>query len=182
MAGSANSKNRQSAGSKKTASKASSGATTSKTLIWTIVIVALVIGGFLLLRPAAGSGGGVKNVDEKGVLQAQKDGVRIIDVRSTGEYEAGHVPGAENVPIDQFASASAGWDKNAPVLVYCATGARSSEAVSILKAAGFKNIYHFNEGLQAWTGKLDTANTASTPSAAPKPTARPIMYEFYTDW
>ena len=103
-------------------------------------------------------------------------------MRSGGEYEAGHVPGAENVPIDQFASASAGWDKSAPLLVYCATGARSSEAVKILQEAGFKTIYHFDQGLQAWTGQLDTANTASAPSTAPKPTARPIMYEFYTDW
>jgi rhodanese-related sulfurtransferase len=165
------------------AKKTSSGANTSKALIWTIVVVALVIGGFLLLRPSSGSGGGVTNVDEAGVLKAQQEGVRVIDVRSTGEYEAGHVPGAENVPIDQFAAASASWDKNAPLLVYCATGARSSEAVSILQSAGFKTIYHFNEGLQAWTGQLDSANTASTATpSTPKPTATPVMYEFYTDW
>ncbi len=162
--------------------KSSSGASTSKALIWTIVAVALVIGGFLLLRPSTGSSG-VTNIDTNGVLKAQQEGVRVIDVRSTGEYEAGHVPGAENVPIDQFAAASASWDKNAPLLVYCATGARSSEAVRILQSAGFKTIYHFNEGLQAWTGKLDSANAASTsPTSAPKPTATPVMYEFYTDW
>jgi rhodanese-related sulfurtransferase len=174
----------------------SAGSATSKALIWTIVVAALVIGGFLLLRPAGGSGGatsvtsfdsdsssGVTNVDSNGVLKAQQEGVRVIDVRSTGEYEAGHVAGAENVPIDQFAAASTNWDRNAPLLVYCATGARSSEAVKILQAGGFKSIYHFDQGLQAWTGKLDTANTASSATtAAPKPTARPVMYEFYTDW
>jgi rhodanese-related sulfurtransferase len=142
----------------------------------------VVIGGFLLLRPSSGGSGGVTNVDANGVLKAQQEGVRVIDVRSGGEYEAGHVPGAENVPIDQFAAASAGWDKNAPLLVYCATGSRSSEAVSILQSAGFKTIYHFSEGLQAWTGQLDSASAASSATPAPKPTATPVMYEFYTDW
>ena len=162
-------------------SKSASGATTSRALIWTLVIVALVIVGFLLLRPAGG-GGAVKNVDTAGVLKAQQEGVRVIDVRSASEYENGHIPGAENVPIDQFAQAAKSWDKNSAILVYCATGARSSEAVSILKKDGFTNIYHFAKGLAAWTGKLDQASAGSTPTATPKPTARPVMYEFYADW
>ncbi len=168
-------------GTKASATKGKS-TSTSKVLIWTLVVAALVIGGFLLLKPANGSAGGVTNVDQNGVLKAQSDGVRVIDVRSSGEYEAGHVPGAENVPIDQFAQAIQSWDKNAPVLVYCATGSRSAEAVELLKQAGFKSIYHFNQGLQAWTGTLDTAKTASAPAVAAKPTALPVMYEFYTDW
>ncbi len=173
----------------------------SKTLIWVLVAVGVVIVAFLLFRPAGGGddaivsvsgagggGGGLTNVDANGVLKAQGEGVRVIDVRSQGEYDAGHVPGAENVPIDQFAAASAGWDKSAPLLVYCATGARSSEAVNVLQSAGFKTVYHFDAGLQAWTGSLDTASAASggAPGGAPaptaKPTATPVMYEFYTDW
>ncbi len=181
--------------SKKPTTAGSKSGGMSKALIWTVVAVAAAIGLFLLLRPApsqndvsvttgsgATSAAGVTNVDEKGLTDAQSQGARVIDVRTTGEYAAGHIPGAENVPLDQLSAAIGGWDKSAPVLLYCATGARSSEAVNLLQQAGFQKIYHFNQGIQAWTGSVDTAASSSPPPAAkPAPTTRPVMYDFYTD-
>ena len=111
--------------------------------------------------------------------------MRIVDVRSVGEFEGGHIAGAQNVPLDQFQSVASQWDKSAPVLVYCQTGSRSAEAVSMLEALGFTKILHFDKGIVGWTGALEQgggSSAASSTVAAAKPSATPVMYEFYTGW
>jgi rhodanese-related sulfurtransferase len=147
-----------------------------KAIIWIAIVVAVVAVGYLAGRPA---GGGVKNVDSAGVVAAQGKGAQVIDVRTKGEYDLGHIPGAVNVPLDTLQSSAANWDRNATYVVYCATGARSAEAVKVMTAMGFKNIDHFAQGVQAWTGKLDTA--AAPASQKIQTAGKPVMIEFYTD-
>jgi rhodanese-related sulfurtransferase len=148
---------------------------------WIAVGVVLLIIAFFALKPA---GTGTTVVDVKGVQKAASDGVRIVDVRSVGEFEGGHVPGAQNVPLDQFQSVASQWDKAAPVLVYCQTGARSAEAVTMLEGLGFTKIQHFDKGIVAWTGSLEQGggSSAAPTTVASKPTATPVMYEFFTGW
>jgi rhodanese-related sulfurtransferase len=147
-----------------------------KIVIWAVIAVALVVVLSLAFKPA---GGGVKNVDSAGLSAAQSKGAQVIDVRSQGEYELGHVPGAVNVPVDNLQNAAANWDRNATYVVYCATGSRSAQAVEYMTAMGFKNIDHFSQGIQAWTGKLDSGATA--PSQSIETSGKPVMVEFYTD-
>ena len=66
----------------------------------------------------------------------------IIDVRSRGEYDGGHVKDSINIPhheigqkINEFVK-----DKNAPINVYCAAGSRASAAKSTLINQGFTNV------------------------------------------
>jgi len=68
-----------------------------KFVVW--IAIALVVGvvGFLALKPA----GGLKNVDAAGVTAAQAKGAQVVDVRSGGEFELGHIPGAINVPVEE---------------------------------------------------------------------------------
>jgi rhodanese-related sulfurtransferase len=151
---------------------------------WIAVGVVVLVIAVFALKPA-GTASGTTVVDVKGVQKAASDGVRIVDVRSVGEFEGGHVPGAQNVPLDQFQSVASQWDKTAPVLVYCQTGARSAEAVSMLEGLGFTKIMHFDKGIVAWTGSLEQgggSSAAPAAVAAAKPTATPVMYEFYTGW
>lgn len=147
-----------------------------KTIVWIAILAAVVAVGFLAGRPA---GGGVKNVDSAGVIAAQGKGAQLIDVRTKGEYDLGHIPGAVNVPLDTLQGSAANWDRTATYVVYCATGARSAEAVKIMTAMGFKNIDHFAQGVQAWTGKLVTASAASAQTI--QTSGKPVMIEFYTD-
>jgi rhodanese-related sulfurtransferase len=147
-----------------------------KAVIWIAIAGAVAAVMFLAFKPA---GGGVKNVDSAGLIASQNKGAQVIDVRSQGEFELGHIPGAVNVPVDTLQSAAANWDRNATYVVYCATGARSAEAVQIMTGLGFKNIDHFAQGVQAWTGKLDTG--AKTSSQSIETSGKPVMIEFYTD-
>ncbi|MDY0087458.1 MAG: rhodanese-like domain-containing protein [Coriobacteriia bacterium] len=152
---------------------------TKKMLIWGAVAVVAVIALVMLLRPA---GSGVKDVSPERAAQIVADGVRVIDVRTQAEYEMGAIPGAENVPMDQLAAASANWDPAEPLLIYCTTGARSTQAVHYLEQQGFKTVYHLAAGLVAWQGDLEHGSEVAPMPAEGEPTNTPVMYEFFTDW
>lgn len=66
----------------------------------------------------------------------------VIDVRSKLEYWMGHLPGATNVPVDRLPDGldGLGLTPKSRILVYCASGMRSAQAASVLKAAGFANV------------------------------------------
>jgi len=146
-----------------------------KTVIWIVAAVAVVALGFVLLRP---SGGGISNVDAAGAQSAIDSGAQVIDVRTPGEYQMGHIPGAVNVPVDTLEAQAQSWDKDATYVVYCATGQRSATAVETMKALGFTNIKHFSAGIQAWTGKLETGGESSSKTI--ETSGKPVMVEFYT--
>ncbi len=109
-------------------------------------------------------------------------GARLIDVRTAAEYQAGHIKGAENVPIDTVPTAAGGWDKSTPILLYCATGARSANAFSYLQAQGFTKVYNLAGGVATWTGDLVTGASSGASAGTTGPaTGTPTMYEFATD-
>lgn len=66
----------------------------------------------------------------------------LIDVRSPAEFGGGHVKGAKNWPLDQLATILPKNSKlkDRPVVVYCASGGRSSAAVSLFTRAGFTTV------------------------------------------
>ena len=67
------------------------------------------------------------------------NGAIIVDVRSAGEYKAGHIPGSKNFPVESIRSKVAELKKfNKPVITVCRSGARSSMAKGILKSAGIE--------------------------------------------
>lgn len=76
--------------------------------------------------------------------------VQFIDVRTVGEYTAGHAVKAANFPLDLLEQDLAKLDKGKPVYVICQTGTRSQKGSEILQRAGFKNIYNINGGTSAW--------------------------------
>ena len=65
----------------------------------------------------------------------------IVDVRSPGEYQAGHFPGAVNIPVDEIGGRLSDLgNKDAPIVVYCRSGNRSGRAKVMLEAAGFTHV------------------------------------------
>lgn len=80
--------------------------------------------------------------------------VQLIDVRTPAEYADGHIRDARNLDwtSGQLQASLTMLDKDAPVLVYCASGRRSAAARDFLLKAGFKDVTDLEGGIKAWVG------------------------------
>lgn len=65
------------------------------------------------------------------------EGASLVDVRTPEEFDGKHIQGAKNIPVDELGSRMAEIAKDKPVVVYCASGARSAAAARTLKGAGY---------------------------------------------
>ena len=82
-----------------------------------------------------------RSAPEAVVVQALKDGARVIDVRTVREYNGGHYPGSVNIPVNQISARSKTLgDTSKTVIVYCHSGMRSASARKLLLNKGFKNV------------------------------------------
>lgn len=68
-------------------------------------------------------------------------GALLLDVRSEGEFRSGAIPGAKNIPVQSLASRLGELERGRPIVVYCASGMRSSSAASLLKRSGFADVH-----------------------------------------
>lgn len=69
-----------------------------------------------------------------------RQGAQKVDVRTPAEFAAGHAKGSVNIPLDQLNTRAAELDKARPVLLCCASGARSGMGTSLLKDMGFNAV------------------------------------------
>ncbi|MGA9406929.1 MAG: rhodanese-like domain-containing protein [Bacteroidota bacterium] len=70
-----------------------------------------------------------------------KAGAKIIDVRTSEEFNEEHYPNALNIPVDQIRRRLAEFgEKNTPIVLYCASGSRSAFAARLLKSAGYTDV------------------------------------------
>jgi rhodanese-related sulfurtransferase len=84
--------------------------------------------------------------------EAQKlieDGAQLIDVRAEHEWEAGRIPGATHLPLDQLAARAGEVDRERPVVLYCRGGNRSTMAAAALTDAGY-DAAKLVEGIVGW--------------------------------
>lgn len=81
--------------------------------------------------------------------------VVILDVRTREEYNGGHIPNAVLLPLSDILVDSDRIlpDKDAVILVYCRSGARSANAARELQSMGYKKIYDFG-GIIDWKGEI----------------------------
>lgn len=79
----------------------------------------------------------------------------ILDVRSIDEFRSGHIPKAKNIPVQQLSTKVNTLEayKNEEIVVYCASGGRSSSAANILTNNGFDKVYNLG-GIYNYKGKL----------------------------
>jgi rhodanese-related sulfurtransferase len=82
-------------------------------------------------------------------------GAVLLDVRTPQEYREGHIPGSQNVPLQQLDKVEEVTENKDTVLyVYCRSGARSRQAVSLLQAMGYTNVHNIG-GIAAYSGKVE---------------------------
>ena len=115
--------------------------------------VIALIASVLLLAGCSSSASGVTNMNvsefSKKITEA---GVITVDVRTPGEFMTGHIEGAQNIDFESgnFENEISTLDKNGTYAVYCRSGNRSGQAVSIMHDAGFHNVYNLNGGVIDW--------------------------------
>src|SRR5262249_33255241 len=93
----------------------------------------------------------------------------VLDVRSAPEWTQVHLEGAVNIPLPQLSQRSAGFAHNAPLIILCGSGYRSSIAASILETEGFERLTNVMGGMHAVRhatrprlASLESAETALT--------------------
>ncbi len=78
-------------------------------------------------------------VDYKELLQ---NGAHVVDVRTPNEYKGGHIKGSKNIPLQNLSNSLTKLDLEKPVIVCCASGARSGSAKRLLESNGFTSVYN----------------------------------------
>lgn len=82
-------------------------------------------------------------------LQAQQDRVQLVDVREPEEWQAGRIPGARWIRMDELADRLAELDADQPVVTVCRSGNRSGQMAEFLADRGYR-AENLNGGMQAW--------------------------------
>lgn len=84
------------------------------------------------------------------LIQAKK--VTVLDVRTPGEYAAGHIAGATNLDssANDFEQKLSALARDKTYMVHCASGRRSARSLETFRKLGFKEIVHLDGGLKAW--------------------------------
>ena len=118
---------------------------------------------FAMLLVLTGCGGpAAENAYRQITQEAAKEmmdtqNVIILDVREQSEFDAGHIPGAELLPVGTITKDTAAAvipEPDSVVLVYCRSGNRSKTASSALAELGYCNVYEFG-GINTWPYEVE---------------------------
>lgn len=126
---------------------------------------------------------------EKGIGRA---GIQVLDVRTSGEYQAGHIKNAMQADWtnkEQFNDRIQYVDKNRPVYVYCLVGARSAAAADWMRQNGFSNVMELVGGINAWKraskpleGQKDEPQMTVEQYWASIPKDKTVLVDFGAEW
>ncbi len=115
------------------------------------------------------------SVDEAAKLIAETKDLIVLDVRTPEEYDAGHIKGAVNLSsIDlEFIKSVAALNQSKQVLIHCASGRRSHNALEALAGkVTFPKVYHLAEGFTAWKKAGQPVEGNPLPSKTKKPAGK----------
>jgi phage shock protein E len=102
------------------------------------LVIFLVLGfvAFILFKRLLGGGKVASSI----VKQKLDLGAIVVDVRTQDEFRNGAFPGAKNIPLSDLGQRLGEIPRDRPVVLYCASGARSSAAARAMKQAGFSDV------------------------------------------
>jgi hydroxyacylglutathione hydrolase len=106
--------------------------------------------GYASPDPSPGEGAlRIEQLDPRAAARAAEQGALLLDVRERSEWDAGHAPRAVHIPYEQIRERTHELPLDRPVVVYCASGVRSSLAASILESTD-RAVANMRGGFTAW--------------------------------
>ena len=125
-----------------------------KFVIDNIFLVAIAfVSGAMLVWPLVRRGAGGPSVTTLEATQMiNRQDALVLDVREQAEFAQSHILNSRGLPMSQIEAriGDIGKFRDKPVIVYCATGNRSSAAVATLRKLGFSNAVNLSGGFAAW--------------------------------
>ena len=105
---------------------------------WTTTLIIVAVVAVVFMLKTAGQ------ISAKDALAHLKNGALVIDVRSPGEFNSGHLSAALNLPLDEIETALPRRvpDKNQVLLLHCQSGMRSGMAKKKLNGLGYANAFN----------------------------------------
>jgi phage shock protein E len=105
---------------------------------WTTTLIIAAVVALVFMLKTAGQ------ISAKDALAHLKNGALVIDVRSPGEFNSGHLSAALNLPLDEIETALPRRvpDKNQVLLLHCQSGMRSGMAKKKLNGLGYANAFN----------------------------------------
>ncbi|HUW98954.1 MAG TPA: rhodanese-like domain-containing protein [Acidiferrobacter sp.] len=76
--------------------------------------------------------------------------ILVVDVRTPAEVARGSIPGARSIPLHLLPFNASMLDKERPLVFYCQSGGRSSQACAYLQQQGYEKLYNLRGGILAW--------------------------------
>ncbi len=128
-----------------------------KSVIRLILVAVLVVAASFMAHAASGKAGSIpilKPGEAFDLIKKNKDNPQfvILDVRTPEEFQSGHIPGAINIDLrnDAFEDEIKKLDREKTYLVYCRTGRRTKQAVSIMQELGFTHLLRIDGDITGW--------------------------------
>ena len=129
--------------------------------MWKIYLcIFLLLTGCMYIRPKQNSMSDLSQNEWAQALNERPQAV-VLDVRTEEEFEMGHITNAINIDIQMgpsFIDKINALDKNKSYYVYCRSGARSSQAVQLMRELGFKDAFNLLGGILDWEGEVVQKN------------------------
>lgn len=89
----------------------------------------------------------------------------VVDVRTTSEFQSGHIPGARLIPVDEIENRLSEVPREVShLLVTCQGGARSAAACQMLSEKGYTNLLNMYDGMGAWPAQKEIGVSIRPPA------------------
>ena len=117
--------------------------------------IVLLLTGCMYLRPKQNRMSDLSQNEWANALVEHPEAV-VLDVRTEDEFESGHIPNALNIDLRMgtgFIDKVNALDNKKSYYVYCRSGARSAQAVQVMRDLGFSETYNLIGGILEWEGE-----------------------------
>lgn len=109
-------------------------------------VIGYLEGGFENWKEKGNAISSIQRIDASAFLRIHDSDLNIIDVRKKSEFEVKHIPGSDNIPLNQICEYIPQLSKEKTGVIICAGGYRSMIAASILRQNGWENFVDVRDG------------------------------------